>query len=81
MIVVLVWVEAAQQNPRSVYFVAYLLSMVLGQIWLLQGLQNAETMLRIFEALGGWCATVQHMRQPIRCSKHGQQIMKTTKTT
>ena len=30
--------------------VADLLSMVLGQIWLLQGLQNTETMLRTLEA-------------------------------
>ena len=38
-------------------YVADLLSMVLGEIWLLQGRQNTETMLGTFEALGGWCAT------------------------
>ena len=50
MVVVLVWVAAAQQNPRLAHFAAYLLSMVLGEIWLLQGLQNTETMLRTVEA-------------------------------
>ena len=49
-------------------YVADLLSMVLGEIWLLQGRQNTETMLGTFEALGGWCATAQHMRQPVRHS-------------
>ena len=60
MVVVLVWVAAAQQNPRSARRVAYLLSMVLGEIRLLQGLQNTETMLRTPEAPGGWCAMAQH---------------------
>ena len=61
MVVVLVWVAAAQQNPRLAHFAAYLLSMVLGEIWLLQGLQNTETMLRTTEAPGGWCGVVaQH---------------------
>ena len=64
MVVVLVWVAAAQQNPRSAHRVAYLLSMFLGEIRLLQGLQNTETMLRTTEAPGGWCGVVaQHMRQ------------------
>ena len=37
--------------------------MVLGEIRLLQGLQNTETMLRTTEASGGWCVVAQHMRQ------------------
>ena len=60
MVVVLLRVEAAQQKPRSAHCVAYLLSMVLGEIWLLQSRQNVETMLRTLEAPGGWCATAQH---------------------
>ena len=60
MVVVLLRVEAAQQRSRSAYFAAHLLSMVLGEIRLLQGLQNTETMLRIPEAPGGWCAMAQH---------------------
>jgi len=44
--------------------------MVLGEIRLLQGLQNTETMLRTPEAPGGWCAMAQH----------GEQIMKTAET-
>ena len=60
MVVVLLSVEAAQQKPRSAHRVAYLLSMVLGEIRLLQGLQNTETMLRTPEAPGGWCAMAQH---------------------
>ena len=50
MVVVLLRVEAAQQRSRSAYFAAHLLSMVLGEIRLLQGLQNTETMLRTTEA-------------------------------
>jgi len=53
MVVVLLRVEAAQQKPRSAHRVAYLLSMVLGEIRLLQGLQNTETMLRTTEARAG----------------------------
>ena len=53
MVVVLVWVAAAQQRSRSAYFAAHLLSMVLGEIRLLQGLQNTETMLRTTEARAG----------------------------
>jgi len=61
MVVVLLRVAAAQQKPRSAHRVAYLLSMVLGEIRLLQDLQNTETMLRTPEAPGGWCVVVQHM--------------------
>lgn len=53
MVVVLLRVEAVQQRSRSAYFAAHLLSMVLGEIRLLQGLQNTETMLRTTEARAG----------------------------
>ena len=50
MVVVLVWFAIIQWSPQSAHFAAYLLSMVLGGIQLLQGRQNMETMLRTPEA-------------------------------
>ena len=59
MVVVLVRFTTVQWSPRSVHFAAYLLSMVLGGIWLLQGLRNPETMLRTPEA-PGWGVYTHH---------------------
>ena len=49
---------------QSAHFAAYLLSMVLGEIRLLPGLQNVETMLRTPEALGVSCPAPQHAAPP-----------------
>ncbi len=66
MVVVLVWFAIIQWSPQSAHFAAYLLSMVLGGIQLLQGRQNMETMLRTPEAPGWGCTPTIRMRENLR---------------